>query len=45
MNVDVIASKIKKGSGEHVCEVLLGLIDATLKKRRVLFNSPVFPKQ
>lgn len=45
VNVDVIASKIKKGSGEHVCEVLIGLIDATLKKKRIILNNPVFPKQ
>jgi hypothetical protein len=44
VNVDVIASKIKLGSGEHVCEILLGLCDATLKSRRVNLQAPQFPK-
>ena len=44
INVDVIATKIKQGYGEHICEILLGLIDATLKNKRVLLNAPQFPR-
>lgn len=40
----MIASKIKTGSGEHVCEILLGLCDATLKTTRVHLNMPQFPR-
>jgi hypothetical protein len=44
VNVDVIASKIKQGSGEHVCEILLGLCDATLRHKRINLNLPQFPR-
>lgn len=45
MNIDVIASRLKVGWGEHVCEVLLGLIDATLKNKRVSLSMPQFPRK
>lgn len=44
VNVDVIASRIKQGYGEHICEILLGIIDATLKSKHVRLGAPQFPK-
>jgi Intra-flagellar transport protein 57 len=44
VNMDVIASKIKQGWGEHVCEILLGLCDATLSNKRITLRQPQFPK-
>lgn len=44
VNLDVIASKIKQGSGEHVCEILLGLCDATLAKKRISLKQPQYPR-
>lgn len=44
VNLDVIASKIKQGHGEHVCEILLGLCDATMASRRLVLKAPQFPR-
>jgi estrogen-related receptor beta like 1 len=40
----VIPNKIKTGFGEHVCEILIALLNTTLKNKRVNLLTPVFPR-
>uniref|UniRef100_A0A8C5H3U5 Intraflagellar transport protein 57 homolog n=1 Tax=Gouania willdenowi TaxID=441366 RepID=A0A8C5H3U5_GOUWI len=45
VKVDFPPSKLKSGSGEHVCFVLDRLAEEALKKRRFTFKKPVYPAE
>jgi len=43
LNVEVRASSIKAGYGRSVCEILLALLNKSLKSQRIKLRLPEFP--
>lgn len=43
INIDISGIKLKNGYGMHLCEILLALINRTLKAKKVTLGQPRFP--